>query len=693
MRDSFPLARWRARATQWFLDRVLRAPPDFTFVPGGRPRPFAPTIRIESRQIWAAEPLSRKLRALLRLRWRPDDTVLYAQGYAAFRDLYFGGDEDCAADLARLNDWHFAREWQLDALGAGDRERADALAAFTVQTRLRYQRAAVGPATVQLGIRTPEITDLIYPMVAKTPVLSMRYFLELHAHYAFDAVRRARHPHADEVIAFLYELLFLQQKVAVGLLGFVEHLAYAEAEKGEARLLRAEADAMVAADGLFANLKASVEKTIALVGVTHGLLNLDAKPNHKARVKALRDKLPDIEDRFYAQFLFEMVGPEHLEDLNNYRTGLLHKKGAADLQPHNYVGQPADATPLRKVLGVAHEQHAKNTALLLVALALLTDDLVQRDRPLFALTDIPGYAERVRGRVNAMAERAEAAITEEIDRARGDGPADQLGRLHAARGGARRHLGRARDALADFEAALAHGVPDPEDVHYNVGLALMDLDDDGKDAAAVAAFTRAIALAPDESRAYLGRAFAHENLGDLPSAAADLDVVIPLVAAPAALLEKRAGWRLRLGRYTEALADLDAAAAHGHVTLDTLTWRGQALLALGDHEAAIAALTDAIERHPTAVAARVARATAFLVRGQDVDARIDLDRVVERAGDHRMVPTALSVRAALRAESGDRVGAIADLEDAIARCGPVPPEDLVAFLAELRGEAKGAVEE
>jgi hypothetical protein len=60
---------------------------------------------------------------------------------------------------------------------------------------------------------------------------------------------------------------------------------------------------------------------------------------------------------------------------------LLHKRGIADLQPHNYASIGAKLLPFRKVFAVLHEQHAKNTAVLLCGLALLTDKLVELDPP------------------------------------------------------------------------------------------------------------------------------------------------------------------------------------------------------------------------------------------------------------------------------------------------------------------------
>lgn len=652
---------------------------------GDRVREWSPYVRIETQALWAAEPLSRRVLALLRGRWKPSESIIQTQAREAYRHFYFGGEADCGEHLGILNDWHLRREWELDALTETDRRRATALASFSILTRLRYKEIAASSLNLRLAFRTPFAIGLIYPMVAKMPVLSLRYFIDLHVHYAFNAVRRAKHPHADDIISILYDVLFLQQKTAIGLLEYLRLFTYAEQHKGEAQLINAEVDAIMLADGLFANLKASVEKTIALAGVTHGIANLDAKKDHRKRVATLRAGLPPgVENLPYASFLFAMIGSENLEDLNNYRSGLLHKKGIADLQPHNYVGQSAQEVPLRKIFGVLHEQHSKNTALLLVALALLTDKLVQLDPPSFGIEDLP--TERMLEELPKRLASEEAAATRAIDHAVALDPNGVKGELFAARAELRRRLGRHREALADFQQAIAMCAEPRADTFCELGQTFMDLDDQVKDAAAIDAFSQAIALAPDMDKAYIGRALAYENLGHLASAVEDLDVLIPRVAKPAELLEMRGKWRLALKRYADALADFDAAASLGHEPIELLTGRGIALRGLGDGAASLAALTTAVNRYPDAVVARTHRATALLAAGQHAAARSDLDRIIDNSADHWKAPTAFSIRAVLRFQDGDHAGAIADMEEAIARSkGTVPPE-WVSFVAQTRAQ-------
>ena len=257
MRSSSSLEGWRTQVKRWYLEHVLGTAPHVSVLLGDRPREQAPYVQIESLALWEAEPLSRKLLALLRGRWKPSEALIQSRGREAFRRFYFGGDEDAGDHLAIINDWHLRREWNLDSLTDADRDRAQALAALAVLTHRRYEHLKASPLNLQLVIRSPYITDLVYPMVAKTPVLSLQYFLELHVSFTFNAVRHAKHEHADAVISFLYELLFLQQKTAVALLEYADLTTHAHRHKGDAWLLDAEVKAIMAADVLFGYLKAS----------------------------------------------------------------------------------------------------------------------------------------------------------------------------------------------------------------------------------------------------------------------------------------------------------------------------------------------------------------------------------------------------------------------------------------------------
>jgi hypothetical protein len=329
--------------------------------------------------------------SILKRRWTPLEDTLQRAARDTFTQEVFGEADDFGDHLFKLNTWHHSREWSFDALTPGDGDRAAALEAFSVLTRMRLREAHGHPTlNLQLAQRAPHICELAFPMVVKIPVTAVRFFLDVHATFAFNSIRQAKHPKSNEIIAYLYELLFLQQKTAIALHEYMRLAAYAAEHKKHASLINAEVDVIMKADLVFSYLKASIEKTIALAGATHGLTDLEAKKTHKSKLQALRSAMPNaITKTHYAQFLLDAVASENIDDLNSYRSGLLHKKGIADLQPHNYVHVGARETPLPKIFGVLHEQHAKNTATLIAALAILTDNLAERDPPTAAIEEMP----------------------------------------------------------------------------------------------------------------------------------------------------------------------------------------------------------------------------------------------------------------------------------------------------------------
>lgn len=377
--------------TDFLLRRVVHAPADVFVTMGPEPQPMAIGACLQSRALWRAQPWRAQVASLVRRRWEPSPDLIQRVAQETFTAEVFGGAEDFGDHLGHLLTWHHARVWDLSGLTEDDAARAGALESFSILTRMRLRPAHTHPALrLTLFTRAPFICVLAYPMIAKIPVMSIRFFLDVQVTFAFASIRRSGHPHADDLIAYLYDLLFLQQKIAIALFEFVRLTGFADVQKGTAGLINAEVNAIMQADLIFAYLKATVEKILALVAATYGVTGLDGKKTHAKRLTALRNALPEqAAHTSYGAFLLDVVTSENLDDLNSYRSGLLHKKGVADLQPHNYVGVGPRDAPFDRVFRVLHEQHAKNTAALLAALALLTDDLVRRDPPPFSPVDIP----------------------------------------------------------------------------------------------------------------------------------------------------------------------------------------------------------------------------------------------------------------------------------------------------------------
>lgn len=344
---------------------------------------------IEAKTFWNQESLSQKLRSILRLNWKISNSVLERVGKQCFIEDLFGTENDYGEHLYNLMIWHNSQEWQFESLKPEDIEKSEGIDAMSIITRLRHSKITSGYLNLSLGIRSPEMCFLVHPMVVKIPVISVRYCLDIHSRYAFNKIRKSNHPYADDLISYLYEILFIQQKIATSLHEYVRLLDYADKEKQDSLLTNAEVDSIKEADLIFSYLKASIEKTISLIGLTYNITNLDSKKTHKQKIDILIRELPNfVKDQPYWAFVFEFIKPENLEVLNNYRSGLLHKKGISDLQPHKYVGEKAEKLPLRKIYRILHEQHSKNSAVLLGALAILTDKLVKLDPPDISISEI-----------------------------------------------------------------------------------------------------------------------------------------------------------------------------------------------------------------------------------------------------------------------------------------------------------------
>lgn len=146
----------------------------------------------------------------------------------------------------------------------------------------------------------------------------------------------------------------------------------------------------ITAESLISYLKATVEKIIILIGYTFKDSSIESKKTHKSKITALKKIIPEsTKKNLYYQFIEELISTENLELLNKYRTGILHKRGIANLLPHKFYANNNSKetfTPLFKDL---HEQHCKNSIILISALALLTDELVKVNKPDFSMADLP----------------------------------------------------------------------------------------------------------------------------------------------------------------------------------------------------------------------------------------------------------------------------------------------------------------
>ena len=162
-------------------------------------------------------------------------------------------------------------------------------------------------------------------------------------------------------------------------------------------------------------------------------------------------------------------------------------------------------------------------------------------------------------------------------------------------------------------------------VRTNLGVGYFDLDRLND---AMREYTRAIALAPDMTAAFLNRARTFQKLGRLQEAVADYDAVLRRDPRSADAYFGRGALLLRHGDPARALGDLDMAVRLEPDWTAALFNRGAANLQLGRYERAVRDFTDVIGKDPRDAGAYLNRARAR----QQLDpaaARADYDRAIE----------------------------------------------------------------
>jgi tetratricopeptide (TPR) repeat protein len=196
---------------------------------------------------------------------------------------------------------------------------------------------------------------------------------------------------------------------------------------------------------------------------------------------------------------------------------------------------------------------------------------------------------------------------------------------------------------------VVQSYPGSVDAWHNLGVVRLGA---GNARGALAAFDRAVALAPGFAPVVNSRAYARQALGDLPGALADWDRAIALAPEWADPYLKRANVRIASGDVAGAIGDYDRVLAFS----------------------------------PDHVLARYSRALARERQHDIAGARADMDAVIAASPDYA---NAYAMRARYRAFLGDVGGARADLERAAALF-PAGSEDartVAHYRAELDAKA------
>lgn len=212
-------------------------------------------------------------------------------------------------------------------------------------------------------------------------------------------------------------------------------------------------------------------------------------------------------------------------------------------------------------------------------------------------------------------------------------------------------------AIADYTKAIALQ-PDDEEAYMRRGQAKQSKNDwDG----AIADDTKAIALKPDDEYVYSIRGDAERAKGDLDSAVADYSKVIELKPDMPAAYYNRATLKRDKGDYDGAIADFSKAIELYPGDTDSYSARGGAKTDKGDYDGATADYNKAIELDPKDWDAYNGRGVVKFAQGDYDGAIADYTKTIEEEPD----ATVYDNRGLAKKAKGDLDGAIADYSKVI----------------------------
>jgi tetratricopeptide (TPR) repeat protein len=187
-------------------------------------------------------------------------------------------------------------------------------------------------------------------------------------------------------------------------------------------------------------------------------------------------------------------------------------------------------------------------------------------------------------------------------------------------------LGRYREAIPHYEAALRGPKPNPE-VTYNLGLALYQM---GDDTAALARFEEAVRLKPDYGSAWNMQGLALISMNRLPDAVARFEEGLRRVGPFADLYSNLGLTLMKLNRPAEGVVQLEAAAKLLPGFPPFQSNLGIALAKAGQLPEAAARFREAIRLQPDDPDARLKLGTVLQQSGQTAEALAAYEEMVRR---------------------------------------------------------------
>jgi eukaryotic-like serine/threonine-protein kinase len=187
------------------------------------------------------------------------------------------------------------------------------------------------------------------------------------------------------------------------------------------------------------------------------------------------------------------------------------------------------------------------------------------------------------------------------------------------------HPSQYNDAIRFFTAAQAVRPRNPY-ILYGFGQALLQKP---AQAEAIAIFSRAVELKPDDCLLWLQRGIVYDNLGQSAKAVDDFSKAIELAPKFANAWNNRGAAYTHMSQLEKAVADYSTAIELAPQEVGFRINRGTAYYNLGQGEKAIDDHTKAIELDTKAAGAWMSRGLAYTLTGQPHKAITDLSKAIE----------------------------------------------------------------
>lgn len=260
------------------------------------------------------------------------------------------------------------------------------------------------------------------------------------------------------------------------------------------------------------------------------------------------------------------------------------------------------------------------------------------------------------------------------------------GRYYTLRASSWWALGKAEEALADFDKAIELGYTKAH-AYTSRGLFHAEI---GNFDMAIADYDKALTIDPDAIAPIINRAAVHMHTGEFLKAADDYTLVLEKKKDSVSLLHQRAIALKAAGKLNEAIADFDAILKSKPDDYVAVTGRGYIRFQQQDHKAAIVDFSRAIELNEKDPVAYNNRGYNRHQIGEFAAAIQDYDEAIRLAPNYAL---ALQNRAWLLATARDEVhrDAAAAIESAKRACelsNYAAVGDLSALAAALAAEGK-----